>query len=68
MITFRRFALTSGSFPNWSKSKKTMAPMHVQSAKKIEEIDCTLQVNLHELDSRISDELSRRWISPMNTS
>jgi len=45
VITFRRRALPDQFAPKWSESRKGLAPMHLTTAKKIEDIDCALQVN-----------------------
>jgi hypothetical protein len=45
VITFRRYALPNQFEPRWSESSKGLAPMHLTTAKRIEDIDCVLQVN-----------------------
>jgi len=46
VITFRRRALPDQFSPKWSESKKGLAPMHLTTGKRIEDIDCVLQVNI----------------------
>ncbi len=45
VITFRRRSLPNNFSLKWSESRNGLAPMHLTTAKKIEDIDCTLQVN-----------------------
>jgi len=45
VITIRRRALPNQFTPKWSESRKGLAPMHLTTAKRIEDINCVLQVN-----------------------
>jgi hypothetical protein len=45
VITFRRYALSTHSWPKWSDSKNELCPMHLTTNKKIEDISCVLQVD-----------------------
>ena len=45
VITFRRRSLPPQLLPRWSESLKGLAPMHLTTAKRIEDINCSLQVN-----------------------
>ena len=45
-LTFRRYGLGQrASLPKWADSSKGLIPMHITASKKIEEIDCVLQVD-----------------------
>ncbi|CAF4341089.1 unnamed protein product [Rotaria sp. Silwood2] len=45
VITFRRYALSDPLVPKWSKSTNGLIPMHLTTIKRIEDIDCVLQVD-----------------------
>ncbi len=45
VISFRRFVLTKDLIPRWSDSKAELSDIHVTTDKKIEDINCVLQVN-----------------------
>jgi hypothetical protein len=45
MITFRRYAVPSQYLPKWSQSSTNIMPMHLTTSKKIEDIECVLQVS-----------------------
>ncbi|CAF3808845.1 unnamed protein product [Rotaria sordida] len=45
VITFQRYVLSDPFTPKWSKSTNGLIPMHLTTAKKIEDIDCVLQVD-----------------------
>ena len=45
VITFRRFALPNQFYRNGLIRKKVFVTMHLTTSKKIEDIDCVLQVN-----------------------
>jgi hypothetical protein len=45
VISFRRSVLTKDSIPRWSDSKAELSDIHVTTDKKIEDINCVLQVN-----------------------
>ncbi|CAF1331347.1 unnamed protein product [Rotaria magnacalcarata] len=45
VITFRRYALPDQALPKWGKSTKGLTAMHLTTARKIEDIECVLQVD-----------------------
>ncbi|CAF1396985.1 unnamed protein product, partial [Adineta ricciae] len=45
VITFRRYSIPSQYVPKWSESNKNLIPVHFTTAKKIEDIECSLQVD-----------------------
>ncbi|UJR09526.1 hypothetical protein I4U23_013764 [Adineta vaga] len=45
VITFRRYSKANQDIPKWSRSERGIVPTHLTTAKKIEDIDCVLQVD-----------------------
>jgi len=45
VISFRRIELPNSDFPKWSNSKANLCDIHLTTSKKIEDINCVLQVN-----------------------
>ncbi|CAF4071077.1 unnamed protein product [Adineta steineri] len=45
VITFQRYSLHHQDSPKWALSEKGIAPMHLTTGKRIEDINCVLQVD-----------------------
>ncbi|CAF5121957.1 unnamed protein product, partial [Rotaria sp. Silwood1] len=45
VISFRRSKLPADSYPQWLNSRQVLCDMHLTTGKKIEDIDCVLQVD-----------------------
>ena len=44
VITFRRFVLPKEEYPDWSHSNAPLSKVHLTTEKRIEDINCALQV------------------------
>ncbi|CAF4283135.1 unnamed protein product [Rotaria sp. Silwood2] len=45
LISFGRFSLPDNFIPNWSTSMKGLCDIHLTTGKKIEDVECALQVD-----------------------